>query len=649
MKLFGKRSYRKFSWLLFPVCLFFYAPESIRAQAPSEEDEYYPITTIPVPEGIDLEAGGVEVLQDGSLVVVTRRGDVWMVENPGLERGTQPNFRLFASGLHEPLGVTFVNGSFYVAQRGELTKLTDNNGDRVADVYETVYAWPVSGHYHEYSYGPIMGPDSSFYVTGNVAFGSEEWWRGESRVPWRGWTLHIQKDGTMEPWATGMRSPAGLGMIDGKLFYTDNQGDWMGSGGLWHLPKGAFTGHPAGLKWAELPGSPVELTQEKFYARVDKRQVRKNGVYVKPENITDEENPNFLYQVKQDFPELQLPAVILPHAILGISTSQFKQDQTAGKFGPFQGQIFVGDQGQSKISRVFLEEVNGEYQGAAFDFRAGFQSGVLRLDWDHQGRLFVGETNRGWGSAGDKTSGLEYIKWTGKMPFEMKAVRAMPDGFEVEFTLPVDSASANDLDSYQAKSYIYKYHPVYGSPQTKIEEPTIKGVKLSDDRLKVRIVTDDLRQYYVHEFALNGLRSKENNKELLHPKFYYTLNNIPSGPSLNVSELSTYRSKKSATKKKAPAKTTATASAKPMISEAEIEKLLTNNTCIACHQKDTRVVGPAYRDIAKRKYTAEQIVHLIYNPQPSNWPEYETEMAPMPQVPEEEALKIAQWINSLSD
>jgi len=38
---------------------------------------------------------------------------------------------------------------------------------------------------------------------------------------------------------------------------------------------------------------------------------------------------------------------------------------------------------------------------------------------------------------------------------------------------------------------------------------------------------------------------------------------------------------------------------------------------------------------------------LIYNPEPKNWPGYATEMPPMPQVPREDAKKIAAWINSL--
>src|SRR4051812_30874709 len=234
-------------------------------KTPKEED-YYKIITIPAPEGVLLEAGGVATLPDGSIAVSTRRGDVWIIENPGQANGTAPRFTLFASGLHEALGLAYKDDALFVAQRGELTKLMDKNGDGKADVYETVYAWPLSGHYHEYSFGPKIAPDGSFFVTGNVAFGDEEWWRGESRVPWRGWTMKIKPDGTMEPWATGMRSPCGIGMIDGEFFYDDNQGDWQGSGAIFHVTKGSFTGHPAGLKWTSLSNSPVKLTTEQLYA-----------------------------------------------------------------------------------------------------------------------------------------------------------------------------------------------------------------------------------------------------------------------------------------------------------------------------------------------------------------------------------------------
>ncbi|MEQ8687699.1 MAG: c-type cytochrome [Imperialibacter sp.] len=617
----------------------------------AEESDFYKIITIPTPETMLLEVGGITTLPDGRVALATRRGDVWMVEDPYMRNSNLPSFTLFASGLHEPLGLAFKENALLTAQRGELTKLQDTNGDGRADVYETIYAWPVSGHYHEYSYGPKIAPDGSMFVSGNVAFGDQEWWRGESRVPWRGWIMRISPEGNMEPWATGMRSPAGLGMINGELFYADNQGDWIGSGGVWHIKKGSFTGHPAGLKWADREESPVTVSAKEFYAKVHEEREQVDGRYLKPENNADEKNPEMLYHAKESVPEITLPAVWLPHGILGISNSEILEIGEDASFGPFKNQLLIGDQGQSKIMRVSLEKVNGDYQGVAFDFIKDFQSGVLRMSWGHDGSLFVGETNRGWGSAGSTTSGLERVVWTGETPFEMQTVKAMPDGFEIRFTQPVDKATAEDLDSYAGQSFIYKYHSVYGSPPINTEKLGIKGVKVAEDGMSVRLVVDNLRQYYVHEINLPGIKSA-NGSSVLHGTGYYTLNNIPAGAKLNMTEVSTKRS--SASKKVAPKKVAAKpaapkASANAVLTTEEIKPILAKNTCLACHQVDKRQVGPAYKDIAARRYTAKQIVDLIRNPKAENWPGYSTEMPPMPQVSDEDAMKIANWIISLQE
>ncbi|WP_338868146.1 c-type cytochrome [Spirosoma sp. SC4-14] len=636
---------------------------SLAQESPKEED-FFKILKVTAPEGTLLEVGGLTTLPNGSLGVATRRGDIWIVENP---TSRKPFFRKFASGLHEILGLAYKDGALYCAQRGELTKLVDTNKDGKADLFETIYAWPLSGHYHEYSFGPKIAPDGSFFVTGNVAFGDEEWWRGESRVPWRGWTMNITENGTMQPWATGMRSPCGLGIYDGELFYADNQGDWMGSGGIVHVKKGAFVGHPAGLRWSSMPNSPVKLTAEQFNAKIDERRRRdENGRAIKPENIANE-TPTLLYTMKDQFPnaDFQTPAVWLPHGILGISNSEIVEIPE-GAFGPFAGQLLVGDQGMSKISRVFMEKVNGEYQGGAIEFRNGFRSGVLRMAWGKDGSLFVGETNRGWGSAGEANEGLQRLAWNGAIPFEMRTVKAMPDGFEVEFTKPVDRKSAEDLASYRVESFLYKYHSVYGSPTVNKEALPIKGVKVSTDGLKARIIVDNLRKYYIHQLTLEGVRGQEGSYSLVHPIAYYTLNNIPDGQKLSLSEVSTKNSAvapapatpPAAEKKAAPAKK-GTTGGKAKIIEGqavtmakaptyeEVRGLLTRHTCVACHQTDKRQVGPAFADVARRNYTNDQIVELIYNPKPKNWPDYATEMPPMAQVPKADALKIAAWINSL--
>ena len=644
---------KKIAQIAFTVLL---AASALKAQESPKEEDFYKMITPPIPEGIIMEVGGLTTLPNGSLGISTRRGDVWIVDNP---TSRTPYFRKFASGLHEILGLAYKDGALFCAQRGELTKLIDKDGDGKADVYETVYAWPLSGHYHEYSFGPKIAPDGSFFVSGNVAFGDEEWWRGESRVPGRGWIFRITPEGKYEPYATGVRSPAGISMLDGEVFYTDNQGDWMGSGGIWHVKKGGFMGHPAGLRWSGLPDSPVKLTEKQFFAERDERRKRDaNGNAIKPENVVNE-TPQYLYQLKEKYPMVQLPAVWLPYGIYGVSTAEVIKDDTKGGFGPFAGQFYVGDQGQSKIMRVFMEKVKGEYQGMAIDFRSGFQSGVLRMSYAKDGSMFVGETNRGWGSAGDANQGLQRLVWNGKIPFEIYTIKAKPDGFEVEFTMPVDKKSAENLDSYTLSSFIYKHHSVYGSPPVNKEELAIKGVKVSEDGKTVRIVTDGLRQYYIHQLDLSGIRAANTYWSLVHPSAYYTLNNIPDGEKLKVSDLKTTRSGAAKSSKEGAdqkahvspdgkGKQAAVTTSTKVPTFAEVKPLLQKNTCLACHDPEKRVVGPSYKDVAKRKYSVEKIVDLIYNPKPENWPDYSTPMAAMPQVPKEEALKIATWIHSLS-
>jgi cytochrome c551/c552 len=643
---------------------------------PPTEDDYYKIVKLPMPEGLVMEVGGMTTYPNGDIAVCTRRGDVYIIENP---TASIPHFRKFATGLHEALGLVYKEGNLYVAQRGELTKLIDKDGDGKAETYKTIYSWPISGHYHEYSFGPKLSPDGAFFVTGNVSFGSSDWWAGKSTVPWRGWTMKIWEDGRMEPWAAGMRSPCGIGTVNGDFFYGDNQGDWMGSGFISHVEKGDFMGHPASLDWANRPESPVKMRKDMIYAKVDPRDNPK----LKPEYIKDEPMTT-LYEVGKAYPNMQVksPSVWLPHGVLGISTSEILTDDTEGGFGPFAGQVFVGDQGMSKIARVFLEKVNGQYQGASFDFRNGFRSGVLRMCWGNDKNLYVGGTNRGWGSTGKEPYGLERLVWTGKTPFEMKAVRAMPDGFEIEFTQAVNKATAEDVNNYDVNSYTYKYHPVYGSPLVDYKGNPVRGAKLSDDGMRVRIVVDALREGYVHDIKPEGVRSAQGDLPLLHGAAYYTLNAIPQGPKANITlvtpkpkgdkeivdaganrntpdnqmkeaaptvEGMNAKNKTKAAKKTKDTKVT-TAPAKPaapVINEKEVMALLSKHTCVACHKTNERAVGPAYSEIAKRKYTVAEIVKLVAEPKPSNWPDFETPMAPMAHVPKKDVEKIAAWIISL--
>lgn len=485
------------------------APEE-DAPPPAAEADFYHLASLPIPEGLALEVGGLALMPGGQLAVATRRGDVWVVENPSMQGAARPHFTHFAQGLHEPLGLAYRGGALYAAQRTELTRLRDTDGDGRADRYETVAALPVSGNYHEYAFGPKFRPGTDTMVVSlNAA------WTGgmQSPVPWRGWIVEVTPEGAVTPLAAGMRSPAGLGFLPGgALFYSDNQGGWVGSGRITHIERGDFAGHPASLRWTGLAGAPLAL---------------------RPEDVPNTGRP--MHEVAEGVEPLKLPAVWLPHGAMGISTSDLLPDTTGGAFGPFAGQLFVGDQGSSVVMRVFLEKVGGAYQGAAFPFREGLASGVVRLAWGADGALYAGMTSRGWSSAGDEPFGLQRLAWTGETPFEVKEMRARPDGFELTFTKPVDPERAADAASYDLSSFTYKYHATYGSPVVNQEPGRITGVEVAADSLSARLRIEGLRPHYVHELRMPGVRSAEG-APLLHDVAYYTLHHLPPSSSASVQD-----------------------------------------------------------------------------------------------------------------
>ena len=588
--------------------------------APKTEQDFYEIKTLPIPQDLYLEVGGLATMPDGRLAVSTRRGEIWIVENPYQKDSHQTNYRRFASGLHEILGLAYKDGVFYCSQRGELTKITDTNRDGVADLYEPIYQFELSGNYHEYTYGPVFDKNGDMLVTLNLAwigFGEGKF------AKWRGWLVKIKPDGTLEPQSAGLRSPAGYSINDeGDIFYGENQGDWVGSGRITHLAKGDFAGNPGGIKWAKEPNSPFKLTLEE---------------------IPDNSQP--MFEAAKKVKNLKLPAVWFPHAIMGISTSDIVQDTTKGKFSPFPGQYFVADQGQSKVMRVFMEKVNGVYQGFCINYREGFQSGILRERFGLDGSMFVGMTSRGWGSTGKDNFGLQRLVWNGLTPFEINKIHAKSDGFEISFTQPVDVKSVKNAASYALRSYIYQYHHQYGSPIINVNELKIKGISVSPDKKTVRISMDGIKQFYIHEFILKGVLNEEG-EPLLHETAYYTLNQIPAGDKMAMNESSAPIVEKAVIAVVDQPKL-AVNGKKQIVTEAQALALLKKHTCLACHAKDKKVIGPSYEDIAKRKYSDQQILALVYKPNPQNWPDYATEMAPMSHIPANDVLKIASWINNL--
>lgn len=443
------------------------------------ESDYYRITTFEAPLEETIEACGFQYMSDGRLAVCSRRGDIFMVENPLADEIKSEQFSVYARGLHEPLTLAERDGWLYATQRPEVTRIKDEDGDGRADLFEThADGWGVSGDYHEYAFG------SKFDESGNLVVVLCLTGSFTSEVPFRGWAMKITPDGETIPYSSGVRSPGGIGHnAAGDLFYTDNQGPWNGTCALKPLGEKKFVGHPGGFAWYDMASRAM-----------GERPAEPNSGSRIPVEL-------------KRIPELLPPAVLFPYDKMGKSASGIACDMTDGKFGPFQQQLFVGDQSHSSIMRVFLEQVDGVYQGACFPFRKGFASGNVGIEFAPTGALFVGGTNRGWGSVGTRPFAVERLDWTGKLPFEIKEMRVTSAGFELVFTEPVDATTAEDLKSYKLTTYTYEYRSQYGSPEVDHTSPSITSAAVSDDRLRVQLAVDGMQIGHVHELHSDGVRN----------------------------------------------------------------------------------------------------------------------------------------------
>ncbi|MDG2122413.1 MAG: hypothetical protein P8J87_01865, partial [Verrucomicrobiales bacterium] len=299
------------------------------------------------------------------------------------------------------------------------------------------------------------------------------------------------------PAAAGMRSPCGLGAnTRGDMFCVDQQGNWIPTTPIYHLQPGAFDLNPDGL-------GPTFKLSTKLPNKLPY-----------PEAVAA-------------VPEMVPPAVWLPYNKVGRSGTDLAVCDQADKFGPFDGQFIVAEFTDAKLSRVFLEKVDGHYQGAAFPFLSGFASGIVRLRFAPDGSLMVGMTSRGWSSLGTRAYGLQRVTYDpATPPFAIKEMRARPDGFQLTFTQPIDPTTATDPANYTISSYTYLYSNAYGSPEINNRPNPVTAAQLSPDHLSVHLSVQNLRPLHVHQLHAPKITTPTGQK-LSTPHAYYTLNRIP--------------------------------------------------------------------------------------------------------------------------
>ena len=434
------------------------------------------------PEGFLPKVSGMDFLPDGRLVVSTwdALGAVYLLENVESGDPSKIKVKRIAQGLAEPLGVKVVDGAIYVLQKQELTKLVDNNGDGVIDEYQCFSkGWRATANFHEFAFG-LVYKDGYFYATLAIAIlpGGAS---ARPQGPDRGKVVRISaKDGSMEFLARGLRTPDGVGIgPDGEIFIADNQGDWLPSSKILHMKPGAFYGSFA----------------------VDSATVAQMPI--------------------------QQPVVWLPQDDIGNSPTQ----PVVLNDGPYKNQLLHGDVCYGGLQRVFMEKVNGDYQGCVFRFTQGLEGGTHRLVWGPDGALYIGMIGNpgNWSQTDKLWYGLQRMKYNGQPAFEMLAVRAKTNGVEIEFTEPLRPGDGWEPANYAIHQWWYKPTNNYGGPKMDEEELAVKSASVSADRKKVFLEIPGIKTQHVVHIRLHDLPASEYGNGLWTSEAWYTMNAIPAG------------------------------------------------------------------------------------------------------------------------
>lgn len=432
------------------------------------------------PDDFEPMVGGIDFKSDGSMVVSTwdPDGSVYLVQNY-----LQPNPNLIkvtriAKGLAEPLGLKVIDDQIYVLQKHELTLLLDHDGDQLIDEYHAITnKWLATSNFHEFAFGlEYKAP----YLYLALATAIKRGGVAESnQVPDRGKILKVHKDtGEITFIASGLRTPNGLSFDKrGRLFVTDNQGDWLPSSKL------------------------IEVTEGHFYGG----------------RSVDFEGTKLLKETQ--------PVVWLPQDEIGNSPSE----PAPLNVGPYQDQMIHGEVTHGGLKRVFTEQINGRQQGAVFRFSQGLEAGVNRIEWAPSGDLIVGGIGNpgNWSHKGKSWFGLQRLTYNHKPTFEMLAIRAKSDGFEIEFTHPIKLGQQIRASDFQIKQWHYKPTSDYGGPKLGLTDLTISKLTISTDRKRIFLSIDGLKEQHVVYFRIVRPFAGGDDLALWTTESWYTLNSIP--------------------------------------------------------------------------------------------------------------------------
>jgi len=362
----------------------------------------------------------VQFLQDGTGVVVTLDGDVWLVRGLNDSSGSV-RWRRFASGLHEPLTLAIRDNQIYVFDRNGIWRLRDTNADGEADVHELFSnAFAQTADLREFPSTIRLAPKGEFII----AKGGQE---ATTFGKHNGSVLRISADGLRATLlGYGFRQPnIGVNLRTGLVTASDQQGNYI-------------------------PSTPLHIVRDgQFYGFLSDKKPRE--VYPAP---------------------IAEPLTWIPHST---SASAMSQIWLAGaRMGPLNGALVYMDFNGPELFRVLLNERGVKPQAAVVSITKAFPFPLLHGSVNPtDGQLYIaGFQVLGWGTAATRLAGLGRVRFTGRAPTLPNQVVPMDKGVMLRFDAPLDRTTAVNPDSYSLATWHYKRTYQYGSPNFKADGTT---------------------------------------------------------------------------------------------------------------------------------------------------------------------------------
>ena len=361
----------------------------------------------------NVRPGDIQFLSDGTGVLVTLDGDVWLVR--GLhEPGNVARWRRFTSGLHEPLTVAIRGDEIYAFDRNGIWRLRDTDRDGEADVHELFSnAFAQTADMREFPSTVRAAPNGEFVI----AKGGQE---ATTIGKHNGSVLRIAADGrTSTVLGYGFRQPnLSVNPRTGLVLASDQQGHYI-------------------------PSTPLHVVRDRqFYGFLSDKLPRE--VYPAP---------------------IAEPLTWIPHAANASAMSQVWL--YGARMGPLNDALVHIGFNSPEIFRVLLDERTGRLQAAVVSVTRDFDFPTLNGSLNPaDGQLYLtGFQILGWGTTATRLAGLGRVRYTGAEFTGPREVVPMQSGILLRFDVALDAEAAANPDNFSVTSWHYKRTYTYGSPQ----------------------------------------------------------------------------------------------------------------------------------------------------------------------------------------